>query len=190
MKLVLMELTGNAQSHLCPEGAVVLQGAVAQVAARISGRHLRDVQGPVRQQGQPRTGRRGPQLRTATANNYPSVFRPGGRPRRQDAAGGTRKSHDVTGCDRQSRQVGTFGPKRGCDEPRDGETSTVRRPRRPPPPCHLEAGSLKNSPVVHKHACSKDRIARIIVVEFQVTSSSTGENKWLPVQTCLTSPPV
>lgn len=38
-----MDLTGNAQADLCLEGVVILQGGVAQVAALISGSHLRDV---------------------------------------------------------------------------------------------------------------------------------------------------
>lgn len=127
-----MEPTGNAQSDLRPEGAVILQGGVAQVAALISECHLRDVQRPVRQQGQPVTARRGAQLQTATADYFPSISCPGGRPRRQKAGGGTRKSHDVAGCDRQRQVVGTLGPKCGCDKPGDAETSTVRRLRRSP----------------------------------------------------------
>lgn len=185
-----MELTGNAQSDLCPERAAILQSGVAQVAALISGSHLRDVQGPVRQQGQPLTARRGAQLRAATADNFPSIFCPGRRPRRQNAGGGTRKSHDVAGCDRQCWVVGTFGPKCGCDEPRHGETSTVRRLRRSP----VSPGRLH---AVKTHLSSTNR--RVEKIELrgslwstfqQVTSSSKGENKWLPVQTSPTSSPV
>lgn len=124
-----MELTGDAQPDLRPDGAVILQGGGAQVAALISGRHLHDVQGPVRQQGQSLPARRGAQLR---ANELPSIFGPGGGPGRRSAGGGTRKSHDVAGGDRQCQVVGTAGPKCGCDKPGDGETSTVRRLRRSP----------------------------------------------------------
>lgn len=127
-----MELTGNEQSDLRPEGAVILQGAVAQVGALVSGCHLRDGQGPVGQQGQPPVARRRAQPRNAAADDLPSVFRPGRRPRRLNAVDVTRKSHDVAGRDRQRRVVGTFGPKCGCDEGRDGGGSTARRLRRSP----------------------------------------------------------
>lgn len=188
--LVSMELTGHAQLDLCRGGAVILEGGVAQVAALISGCHLRDVQGPVRQQGQPLTARRGAQLRTATADYFPSIPGPDGRPRRHSAGGGTRKSHDVAGRDRQCQVAGTFGQKCGCDGPRDGESSNVRR---------LSALTCitwkttrrQNSPVVHKHACRKDRVARIIVVVFPTgyIVLERGE-QMASVPTCPTSPPV
>lgn len=120
--LVSMELTGHAQLDLCRGGAVILERGVAQVAALISGCHPRDVQGPVRQQGQPPA-----RLETATADYFPSIFGPGGRPRRRNAGGGTRKSHDVAGRDRQCQVAGTFGQKCGCDGPTDGQSSNARR---------------------------------------------------------------
>lgn len=183
--LVSMELTGHAQLDLCRGGAVILEGGVAPVAALISGCHLRDVQGPVRQQGQPPA-----QLGTATADYFPSIFGPGGRPRRQNAGGGTRKSHDVAGRDRQCQVAGTFGQKCGCDGATDGESSNVRRlsaltcvPR--------ESARRQNSPVVHKHACRKDRVARIIVVVFPTGYIVLERGEQVaPVQTCPTSPPV
>lgn len=180
-----MELTGHTQLDLCRGGAIILEGGVAQVAALIFGCHLRDVQGPVRQQGQPPA-----QLRTATDDYFPSIFGPDGRPRRQNAGGGTRKSHDVAGRDRQCQVAGTFGQKCGCDGPRDGESSNVRR---------LSAltcltwkrARRQNSPVVHKHACRRDRVASIIVVDFPTgyIVLERGE-QMASVQTCPTSPPV
>lgn len=86
-----MDLTGNAQSDLSQEGAVVLQGGVAQVAALISGSHLRDVEGAVREEAQPSAAGRRALLRTATAEEFQPVFGPRRRPRSQKAGGGTRK---------------------------------------------------------------------------------------------------
>lgn len=116
-----MELTGYVQSDSCPEGAVVRQRGVAQVAPFISGCHPCDAQSPILQHGQALPVRRGPR-RSATSNDFQSVFHPCRQVRRHITCGVTRKYSDGARCYFQQSFGGTFSRNCRCGQTRVGKS--------------------------------------------------------------------